>query len=163
MPLPTGTPAPAFRLRRDDGTEVQLAELTGDTGALLAFFKTTCPTCATAFPVYGRLAAEYGDAVPVVAIAQDPGGVARSWLDTQGFGGPVLDDAATGYAVSRAFAITVVPTLVFVEPDGTVGDATQAWDRDVTNAWAAQLAQRSGRPAVVVSTPADGRPPFRPG
>ena len=129
---------------------------------VLAFFKSTCPTCRLSFPVYARLERAYGDAIPIVAIAQDPLDVARRWLDERGFAGPAVDDARTTYAVSRAYEIDSVPTLVLVR-DGTVTATTEGWDRDEANAWAQRLAEVTGHDPIVVSTPDDGLPDFKPG
>lgn len=130
--------------------------------ALLAFFKTTCPTCRLAFPVYGELERRYGDVVPVVAVSQSPMDVAATWLAEHGFAGPVLDDEAGRFTVSAAYQVGSVPTLVLVE-DGRVADTSEAWDRDRVNRWAFELGTRTGRSTAPVSTEADGRPLFKPG
>jgi len=158
-----GAPAPPFSLpsvRPDAHAPVTLADVSDD-GArpvVLAFFKANCPVCQMAFPLYGELgrALEPAD-VPVVAVCQEPPAVARPWLAERSFEGEALDDAAGGYAVSDAYGIRTVPTLILVEPDGTVGAVVEGWDRDGTNA----IAARFGAPPV--STADDGLPPFRPG
>lgn len=163
MPLPPGAQAPSFELPSShDGAARSLADLTGDGPAVLAFFKTGCPTCQTAFPVYAELERRYGDAVPVVAVTQDALSETIPWLQDKGFAGTALDDASGGYAVSEAYEVSTVPTLVMVE-DGRVLAFTQAWDRDTVNAWARQLGERLGRETSPVSTEEDGRPAFRPG
>ena len=163
MALADGVDAPGFSLPDERGSSVTRDDVVGDLGALLVFFKTTCPTCRLALPVYGRLHDEYGDAVPVVAIAQDPAVVARAWLDERGFRGRVLDDAAGGYAVSEAYDVAVVPTFVFVDAARRIGHTTRAWERDAANDWARRLATLAARPAIVVSTPDDGLPVLKPG
>lgn len=163
MPLDPGTVAPDFRLPGGDGEPHGLAELTAGGPALLLFFKCSCPTCRLAFPVYGELSRRYGDAVAVVAVSQDPVLKARPWLDDLGFAGPVLDDTADRYAVSRAFGIDAVPTMVLVDADRTVARVSQGWDRDGANAMAAALGGLTGRPGDPVSTEGDGRPVFKPG
>jgi peroxiredoxin len=162
MPLPDGGHAPAFSLPSADGGQRSLDELAGSGGALLAFFKTTCPVCTLAFPVYAELERRYGDALPVVAVSQDPPGTTVPWLEKAGFAGPALDDASDGFAVSKAYEIVTVPTLVLVE-DGKVVSSSEGWDRERVNDWARDLGQRTGRDTSPVSTEDDGRPPFRPG
>lgn len=147
MPLPVGAPAP-------DGSPPG--------PAVLMFFKNGCPTCQMAVPVYSRLARRYGDAVPVVAVAQDPEAKARPWLDDKGFAGPLVDDSE-GYPLSDAFRIATVPTLVLVA-DGKVLEVSEGWDRDRANRWDQALSARSGVPSPgPVSTEADGLPVFKPG
>lgn len=163
MPLAVGTRAPAFTLPASDGAPRSLAQLVAGGPAVLAFFKSTCPTCVLAFPVYGELARRYGEEVPVVAVSQDPLIQAVGWLREQGFEGLVLDDASDHYAVSAAFGIEVVPTLVLLNGDTTVERVVAAWDREATNALASLLGERTGRVTAPVSTPEDGRPVFKPG
>ncbi len=163
MALDPGTVAPDFRLPGGDGEPHGLGDLTAVGPALLIFFKCSCPTCRLAFPVYGELARRYGDAVPVVAVSQDPVVQARGWLDENGFPGLVLDDAAGHYATSRAFGIEAVPTMVLVDGERTVVRVSAGWDRDGVNDMAAALGRITGRSGDPVSTEADGRPVFKPG
>jgi peroxiredoxin len=162
MPLAPGTEAPAFSLPGADGVQVSSAQVTGGGAAVLAFFKTSCPTCRLAFPVYGELARRYGDLLPVVAVSQDPLAAARPWLEDMGFPGPALDDAEGHYSVSSAFGVRSVPTLVLVE-GGKVAATSEGWDRERVNAWAEELGRRTGRSTAPVSDHSDGRPPFKPG
>lgn len=162
MPLTAGAAAPDFTLPADDGTERSLADLTAKGPALLAFFKTSCPTCKMAFPVYSELERRYGDQIPVVAVSQNPIDEARSWLEGVNFDGSFLSDDADGHPTSSAYEVTSVPTLVMVE-GGQVVAASEGWDRERVNAWAADLGERTGRDTSPVSVKTDGRPPFRPG
>jgi hypothetical protein len=135
----------------------------GEGPALLAFFKTGCPTCQLSFPVWGELSRRYGDAVDVVAVSQDPQSAARPWLDERGFDGPLHDDSA-GFPLSRAFEVDVVPTLVLVGEHGVVLDVEEGWSRDAANAWDERLAELTGRASPgPLSTPEDGLPPYKPG
>jgi peroxiredoxin len=162
VPLQPGAEAPAFELPSSDGEATSLDDIAGDGPVLLAFFKTGCPTCQTAFPVYAELERRYGAAVPVAAVSQDSLAKTVPWLRDKGFAGVALDDQSDGYAVSAAYAVTTVPTLVLVEA-GTVVDVTQGWDRDRVNALARDLGERTGGDTSAVSTEGDGRPAFKPG
>lgn len=162
MPLPVGADAPPFSLPDADGVPRALADLAPGGAALLAFLKTSCPTCRLAFPVYGELERRYGDALPVVAVTQTTMATTVAWLEEMGFAGPVLDDEQGRFAVSSAFGVGSVPTLVLVA-DGTVAATSEAWDRDRVNGWARELGRRTGRDGSPVSTEADGRPVFKPG
>jgi hypothetical protein len=55
-----------------------------------------------------------------------------------------------------------VPTLYLVGADARVVEAVGAWDRDGFNRVASMLAELTGGEAVLVSTPDDGRPDFKP-
>lgn len=162
MALPAGADAPSFTLPDADGTPQRLADLTKSGPVLLAFFKTSCPTCRLAMPVIAELERRYGDAVPVVAVTQSKMADTRPWLDHAGFAGPVLDDEQGRFEVSRSYDVQVVPTLVLVE-GGRAATITEAWDREDMNGWAADLGARTGRDASPVSTEGDGRPVFKPG
>ncbi len=163
MPLPPGAEAPAFELPSSEGGAPRsLDDLTAAGPALLAFFKTGCPTCQVAIPVYAELERRYGDAVPVVAVSQDTLATTVPWLEGKGFAGVALDDASDGYAVSEAYAVSSVPTLVLVDA-GTVMATSEAWDREQANDWARRLGERTGRDPSPVSREDDGRPAFKPG
>lgn len=163
MPLSPGSEAPAFELpSSDSGAPRTLEDVSGGGAALLAFFKTGCPTCQLAFPVYAELERRYGDAVPVVAVSQDALEKTVPWLEDKGFAGLALDDQSDGYAVSEAYAVTTVPTLVLVE-ENTVADVSQGWDRDRVNDLARRLGERTGRDGTAVSSEGDGLPAFKPG
>ncbi|MDP8976550.1 MAG: TlpA family protein disulfide reductase [Actinomycetota bacterium] len=162
MPLPPGAEAPAFELPSSHGATRSLDDVTGGGPAVLAFLKTGCPTCQMAFPVYAELERRYGDAVPVVAVSQDDLAKTVPWLEDKGFAGEALDDQSDDYAVSEAYAVTTVPTLVLVDGN-TVAEVSQGWDRDRVNHLARQLAERTGRDPSAVSSEGDGRPAFKPG
>lgn len=162
MPLRAGAEAPGFTLPDGDGAARSLDSLAGGGAVLLAFFKTTCPTCRLAMPVVGELERRYGDALPVVAVTQTAVDATRPWLADAGFAGPVLDDEQGRFAVSRAYGVDSVPTLVLVD-GGRVAQASEGWDRDRMNAWATELGTRTGRAVDPVSTEGDGRPAFKPG
>lgn len=162
MPIAPGSDAPDFKLPSDDGAERSLADLTAKGPAVLAFFKTSCPTCKMAWPVYSALERRYGDEIPVVAVSQNPIDEAAPWLEAVEFHGPFLADDADGHATSQAYEVTSVPALVMVE-DGKVVSVSEGWDRERVNAWARDLGERTGRDSSPVSVKTDGRPPFRPG
>lgn len=165
MALQPGSSAPDFDLpARGDGPDrVSLGTLTENGPALLAFFKASCPTCQLSFPVWGELARRYGHKVAVTGVAQDPLEVARPWLDERGFDAPVLDDS-DGFAVSAAYELATVPTLVLVASDGQVMAVGEGWDRNRANAWDAELAELSGQSSPgPLSTAEDGLPPHKPG
>ena len=162
MPLAAGAEAPEFKLLDATGTPRRLGDFTATGPTLLAFFKTSCPTCRLAFPVIGELARRYGDAAPVVAVTQSTLATTLPWLEEVGFAGPVLDDERRRFEVSAAYGIRSVPTLVLVD-GGRVVATSEGWDRDRMNRWAAELGALTGRDTSPVSVEGDGRPLFKPG
>ncbi|HET7486410.1 MAG TPA: TlpA disulfide reductase family protein [Acidimicrobiales bacterium] len=162
MTIQAGASAPAFVLPDLDGAPRSLHDLTASGPVVLAFFKTSCPTCRLAMPVIGELQRRYGDALQVVGVTQTAREGTRPWLAEVGFDGPVLDDEQDRFAVSRSYDLDTVPTLVLVD-GGRVTRATEGWDRDAMNGWAAELGERTGRTTEPVRTEGDGRPVFKPG
>ena len=152
MVAKAGAKAPSFRLRdARSGAEVSDPWTAGR--VVLAFFKVTCPVCQLAAPKVQALA----DAgVPVVAVGQDPPPKLVAYAERYGQRVPTVSDGPP-YPVSRAYGISVVPTLFLVGEDGIVDDSVVSWDREGWN----RLAAAAGAPPV--SHEGDGLPPFRPG
>jgi hypothetical protein len=67
------------------------------------------------------------------------------------------------YRGSDAYGIVSVPTLFLVGDDGRILESVGAWDRTGFNRVAQLIAERTGAAPVVVSTPDDGLPDFKPG
>jgi thiol-disulfide isomerase/thioredoxin len=126
----------------------------------LTFYKVTCPTCQMAAPVFDRFATAYPGAV--VGVGQDPPRLLERFADEHGVRYPSVSDVEP-YAISAAYDIEHVPTLVVVDGDGIVRDLVESWDREGTNRAARTLAELLGTDAVVISAPEDGVPAFRPG
>ncbi len=163
MAVKPGSPAPSFRLPGSGSDPIALSDLLAGGPALVVFVKSSCPTCTMAMPVYAKLHDRYGDAVPVVAISQDPILHALQWLEQLGFSGPALDDTSDRFAVSRSYGIETVPTAVLVDGEGAVSQVVEGWDRDRVNELARMLAETTGRPVAPVSIEGDGLPVFKPG
>ena len=73
-----------------------------------------------------------------------------------------IEDAPP-YPVSDAYAIESVPTLFLVAEGGRILESVGAWDRTGFNRVAVRIAELTGAEPVVISTPEDGRPDFKPG
>jgi thiol-disulfide isomerase/thioredoxin len=147
-------------LRVDDvAPEVAGVEL-GDGPVGLFFYKVTCPTCQMAAPTMQA----FEDAFPgrVIGIGQDPEEKLELFTEEYRMGIASVVDAPP-YEVSDAYAVESVPTLYLIGGDGRVLDSVGAWDREGFNRVAATLADLMGSSPVVVSTPDDGLPDFKPG
>jgi hypothetical protein len=132
----------------------------GDGPVGLFFYKVTCPVCRLAAPTMAPLEAAHPGRV--VGIGQDPVRDLARFSEATGLSIASIEDAPP-YPVSDAYGVESVPTLFLVGDDGRVADAVGAWDRDGFNRVAAGLAEGLGAEPVVVSTPADGLPAFKPG
>jgi hypothetical protein len=132
----------------------------GDGPVGLFFYKVTCPTCQLAAPTMKPI----HDAFPgrVTGIGQDPAPKLDRFRSEYGMGIDSIEDAPP-YRLSDAYAIESVPTLYLIDRERRIADAVGAWDRDGFNRVAATLAGDLGAEPVVVSTPDDGRPAFKPG
>ena len=126
----------------------------------LFFFKVTCPTCQLAAPVMRG----FEESFPghVVGVGQDPMSTLDRFADDFDMGIRIVEDERP-YRASAAYDLVSVPTLFLVGDGGQVLDVVGAWERDGFNRVAAGLAERLGQDPVLVSTPDDGLPDFKPG
>ena len=126
----------------------------------LFFFKVTCPTCQLAAPVMRG----FEESFPghVVGVGQDPMSTLERFAEEFDMGIRVVEDQRP-YRASAAYDLDSVPTLYLIGDDARVLDVVGAWDRDGFNRVAGVLADRLGQAPVVVSSPDDGLPDFKPG
>jgi hypothetical protein len=132
----------------------------GDGPRGLFFYKVTCPTCQLAAPTMR----EFDRAFPgrVVGVGQDP--LPKLARFSQEFDMAIASiEDPPPYALSDAYLLESVPTLYLVGSDGRVVESVGAWDRVGFNRVAATLAELTGTEPVLVSTPDDGLPDFKPG
>lgn len=132
----------------------------GDGPCGLFFYKVTCPTCQLAAPTMNAFERAFPGRV--VGIGQDPAPKLERFSEAHDMGIASIEDEPP-YAISDSYAVESVPTLFLVGDDGRVIESVGAWDRDGFNRVAAALAELTGAEPVLVSTPGDGRPPFKPG
>ncbi|HUQ62155.1 MAG TPA: redoxin domain-containing protein [Acidimicrobiales bacterium] len=150
--LAPGDKAPSFSLAdAETGAAVSDPWLAGRT--VLAFFKTTCPVCQMVAP---KLTALARAGVRVVGVGEDPVPALQKYATRHGQDLPTLSEPPP-FAVSSAYGVSSVPSLVVVGTDGIVEDAVASWDRSRWN----QVAASFGLPAI--SDESDGLPHFRPG
>jgi peroxiredoxin len=117
-----GAKAPSFQLTAPDGSKITLDEILARGPALLAFFKISCPVCQLTAPYLERLAANR--AIQVIGISQDDASSTRGFANRFRLTFPtLLDLSEQEYPASNAYAITSVPSLFLIEPDGTVSRA----------------------------------------
>ncbi|MBI5906173.1 MAG: TlpA family protein disulfide reductase [Deltaproteobacteria bacterium] len=131
-----GKPAPDFTGAAPFGPPVSIAQFRGKVPVVVTFWSIYCATCLDEMAALQRLFAKYGPGkVAVVAVNEDADvGVERvkAFLDRfasspQGkFSYPILFDAKGG--VLRAYGVSRLPTLVFVDRDGTVREFIEGFE-----------------------------------
>jgi peroxiredoxin len=102
------------------GGTVDFAQWLAAGSVVLAFFKTTCPTCMLAFPFLERLH-QHRAGPRLLAVSQDDVEATAGFHEEFGITMPTaLDEAREGYVVSNAYGVTHVPSLFLVSATGTV-------------------------------------------
>jgi hypothetical protein len=118
---------------------------------LVVFFETDCPTCQMTIPYLNKLAFS----VPVIGISQDDQVATHRFREQFALTFPVHLDP--GFALSRSFDLTFVPTPFLIDRDGRVLQSHFGFDKSALNAVAAQMG------CGPVADEFDGRPRSKPG
>jgi peroxiredoxin len=126
---------------------------------VLAFFKTTCPTCQMTFPYLQKLhdayaAAADGGKVSVWGISQDDGDATTAFAQKYGVTFPLLLDRDLWHSMS--YGIVSVPTVYLADSDGTVLRKVAGWDRAAVNEIGERVAaflEREPVPIVAADDP----------
>ncbi len=152
--------APTVTFTRLGGGKATTADLLSEANGLpllLAFFKTSCPTCRLAWPYLQRLHAAYdGKAVHVVGVSQNEGDESRRFFEE--FGRATFDlvlDAEPAFTASNGFGVESVPHLTLVSPSGLLEESFSGWSKAKMEALGARLAGLKGFPPVPVVPPGD--------
>jgi peroxiredoxin len=156
-----GQSASAFSLRGTDGKIYTLDQ--NDARLTLAvFFKTTCPTCALAFPYIEKMHRAYGDAgLAVWGISQHDRAESAKFAVQSGATFPILIDEA--WRASQQYDPQFVPTQFLIDPSRQIIDLVVSFDKGGLNRIAQKVARRLNVDAVLIAPENDGNPPFRPG
>jgi peroxiredoxin len=124
---------------------------------LLAFFKTSCPTCRLIWPYLQRLHTAYGGAaVRVVGVSQN--GIEESRKFFEEWGEASFDlvlDPEPAFAASNAFHVEAVPHLVLVSPAGVVEEIFAGWSKAKMEGLGARLAAGRSLARIPVVPPGD--------
>jgi peroxiredoxin len=122
--------APEFTLPSVAGGSLRLAELHADGPALLLFVSEECPTCTLTLrrlaPVVSELTAA---GLTIAVVFEDPLDVAARVARRTGFAGTILSEPAP-YAVSGAYELVSLPTMVLVDRSGEQIGRVVGWDAD---------------------------------
>ena len=162
--LPIGSRAPDFELKTADGIAIQFSTALESGPVVLAFYKSSCPTCQFTFPFIQQLFDGFGpDHRPMVlGISQDESEETIEFAAAAGAGFPILIDEHP-YGVSAAYEIHFVPTLYVVDPDHTVRVGDFGFSKPALSKIASYLAAEARQAPPTLFTDADGLPETRPG
>lgn len=159
-PPSPGKPAPAVSFSRPGGGTVTTAGLLAEAHGLpllLAFFKTSCPTCRLAWPYVQRLHEAYGGAaVKVVGVSQNAQDESRRFFEE--FGNATFElvlDPEPGFAASDAFQVEAVPHFALVSPAGVLEDVFAGWSKAKMEALGERLALARSLARIPVVPPGD--------
>lgn len=133
-----GSRAPDFTGRLVSGEPFSLSRFLGKGPVILAFFSIYCKSCSEEMPALQRLHEKYGpEKVTVIAVNEDGDagiGRVRGFLELLSAAGepaklsfPVFFDE-TGEAL-RKYSVVRLPTLVYIEKDGTVREFVEGFER----------------------------------
>ncbi len=162
--LTAGIPAPDFTLQTTDGKSFSLKEARKRGPVVLAFFKVSCPVCQFTLPYFQRLHEAYsGDRLTVVGISQNSRRETLSFMRDYGVKFPVVLDDPSGYRVSNAYGLTIVPTIFVVGSDGKIQLSSVGWVRQEIEQIGTGLAHASAASRPAIFQPGEDVPEFKPG
>ena len=144
---------PQTELQGPDGSAVSSKAMHAGGPTLVIVGHLNCKTTRQTLPFIDRIHKDGGRAL---ALLQDSPDIAAAGLAKLGLDLPFFSER-NPYAVSTATGLEVVPTLLFIEGDGTVALTSEAFRRPDIEAFAARL----GAPKPVIAN--DTMPGFKPG
>jgi cytochrome c biogenesis protein CcmG, thiol:disulfide interchange protein DsbE len=112
-----GQAAPGFQSETQNGEEVELSRLRGQT-VILAFSTTWCPDCRAQIPLLTQF---HGSAPDLVVLDVDTGeslSTVQSYVKGLQLVYPVLMDS--NGEIARAYQVTAYPTLFVIDPTGNI-------------------------------------------
>jgi len=158
-PLEPGNPIPKIELQDERGHSTLLP----GKESLLAFFKTTCPTCEMAWPFLERIR-QIGQAgkLRLVAVSQDGVRETQEFNRRLGIGVSTLYDPPP-WKASETLGLSTVPTFLLVSPDGMIRDWAIGFQKEKMEAFAARAAELAQRPVWPLFRPGENVPEMKPG
>jgi hypothetical protein len=144
---------PQTELHKPDGSAVSSRAVHEGGPTLVVIGHLNCKTTRQTLPFIDRIHKDGGRAV---AMLQDSPEDAAAGLAKLGLTLPFFCEQ-NPYALSTAIGIVTVPTLIFIDVDGTVALTSEAFRRPDIEAFA----ERLGAPKPVIAN--DTMPGFKPG
>jgi peroxiredoxin len=122
-----GSPAPDFKLRDQDGKEVSLAGLKGQTTVLVFYPLDFSPVCTDQLSIYQELVSEFeARGVKLYGISVDSSFAHKAFQEKLNLAFPLLADFEPKGAVAKQFGVyddewgSSKRALVMIDPDGVV-------------------------------------------
>jgi hypothetical protein len=144
---------PTFELQKPDDSAVLSSAMYSAGQTLVIVGHMNCKTTRQTLPFIDRIHKDGGRAV---AMLQDSPEDAEAGLAKLGLSLPFYCER-NPYSLSTAIGLVTVPTLLFIEADGTVALTSEAFRRPDIEAFA----ERLGAPRPVIAN--DTMPGFKPG
>ena len=122
-----GSPAPDFKLRDQDGQEVSLADLKGQTTVLVFYPLDFSPVCTDQLSIYQELVSDFeARGVKLYGISVDSSFAHKAFQEKLNLTFPLLADFEPKGAVAKQFGVyddewgSSKRALVMIDPDGVV-------------------------------------------
>jgi peroxiredoxin (alkyl hydroperoxide reductase subunit C) len=122
-----GSPAPAFKLRDQDGVETSLEDLGGQTVVLVFYPLDFSPVCTDQLSIYQELVHDFDSrGVKLYGISVDSAFAHKAFQEKLNLTFPLLADFEPKGAVAKAYGVyndeygTAQRALVMIGPDGVV-------------------------------------------
>src|SRR5689334_25417206 len=122
-----GTPAPAFKLRDQDGAEVSLDDLKGQTSVLVFYPLDFSPVCTDQLSIYQELVQDFDQrGVKLYGVSVDSAFCHKAFQDKLNLTFPLLADFEPKGATAKAYGVydeewgTSRRALFLIGPDGVV-------------------------------------------
>ena len=122
-----GTPAPDFTLADQDGNEVSLADLRGQTTVLVFYPLDFSPVCTDQLNVYQEVLGDLErEGVRLLGVSVDSAFAHKAFQDHLGIDIPLLADFHPKGEVARSFGVFIderghsARALVMIDPEGVV-------------------------------------------
>lgn len=144
-----------FILNSLEKGQICLSKSLHESSVILAFFRTTCPACQLLFPYLERIHAYY-PIQQMYGISQDAEATTREFVARYAVEFPVLLDESC--YVSEEFGIDVVPTILWVEPDLSVGFLSSGFSKEDLNILGARIVKRHRQEPIQIAAADDGAP-----
>jgi peroxiredoxin len=162
--LAPGTKAPDFTLPAMDGKQFSLKDALARGPVVAAFFKVSCPVCQYAFPFLERISKAYGGSkVTLFGISQNNKKDTAAFVKEYGVTFPVLLDDTDSYPVSNAYGLTNVPTIFWIDADGTIEISSVGWVKQEVEDINHKIAEVGAGTAKPLFHPDEEIPAYRPG
>jgi peroxiredoxin len=145
--LSAGVLASDFTLPLVQGGKSSLREALAKGPVVVVFFKKSCPVCQYALPFLERVyqANRVAD-VTVLGVSQDEARDTKKFLREYGVTFPVALDDPANYAVSNAYGLTNVPTILYIAASGEIEISCVGWSKADVEAINRKLAEHREQP-----------------